>query len=50
MNTCRIAMVQMNSVVGDVEGNAHAMSQWVRQARQNGADVVVFPEDRKSVV
>ena len=44
MNTCRIAMVQMNSVVGDVEGNARAMSQWVRQARQNGADVAVFPE------
>ena len=44
MNTCRIAMVQMNSVVGDVEGNAHAMSQWVRQARQNGADIAVFPE------
>ena len=44
MNTCRIAMVQMNSVVGDVEGNARAMSQWVRQARQNGADIAVFPE------
>ena len=44
MNTCRIAMVQMNSVVGDVEGNAYAMSQWVRRARQNGADIAVFPE------
>ncbi len=43
-HACRIAMVQMNPVVGDVDGNVRAMGKWVRQARQAGADLVVFPE------
>ena len=37
-------MVQMNPVVGDVDGNVRAMVKWVKQARQVGADIVVFPE------
>ena len=44
MRTCRIAMVQMNPVVGDVDGNVRATVKWVKQARQVGADIVVFPE------
>lgn len=44
MRTCRIAMVQMNPVVGDVDGNVRAIGKWVKRARQDGADIVVFPE------
>ena len=44
MRVYRIAMVQMNPVVGDVDGNVRAMGKWVTQARRVGADIVVFPE------
>ena len=37
-------MVQMNPVVGDVDGNVRAMVKWVKRARRVGADIVVFPE------
>ncbi len=37
-------MVQMNPVVGDVDGNVRAMIKWVKQARQAGAEIAVFPE------
>ena len=37
-------MVQMNPIVGDVDGNVRAIGQWVKQARRAGADMVVFPE------
>ncbi len=37
-------MVQMNPVVGDVDGNVRAMGNWVKRARREGADLVVFPE------
>ncbi len=40
----RIALVQSNPIVGDVEGNlAHVLSR-VDEARAGGADLVVFPE------
>jgi len=42
--TIRLAMVQMNAVVGDLEGNARAICGWIREARKAKADVVVFPE------
>ena len=44
MRACRIAMVQMNAVVGDVDGNVRVMGKWVKRARRAGADIVVFPE------
>ncbi len=34
----------MNPVVGDVDGNVRAIGKWVKSARQDGADIVVFPE------
>ena len=40
----RLAMVQMNAVVGDLEGNARAICRWIREAKKAKADVVVFPE------
>jgi NAD+ synthase (glutamine-hydrolysing) len=41
----RVALAQMNPVVGDVEGNAQAVLELVEQARDEyAADLVVFPE------
>jgi NAD+ synthase (glutamine-hydrolysing) len=40
----RIALAQMNSVVGDIDGNARKVNQFANRAREAGADLVVFPE------
>jgi NAD+ synthase (glutamine-hydrolysing) len=40
----RIAMAQINTVVGDLNGNARKVLAYCAQARERGADVVVFPE------
>jgi len=44
MMILRLAMVQMNAVVGDLEGNARSICRWMREAKKSNADVVVFPE------
>ena len=44
MMLLRLAMVQMNAVVGDLEGNTRAICQWIREAKKAKAEVVVFPE------
>jgi NAD+ synthase (glutamine-hydrolysing) len=40
----RLAMVQMNAVVGDLEGNVRTICKWIGEAKKAKADVVVFPE------
>src|SRR5215475_8763676 len=40
----RLAMSQINVVVGDVEGNAQKCLDWIDRARDAGADIVTFPE------
>ena len=40
----RIALAQMNAVVGDIDGNAAKIEQLAAQARDGGAQLVVFPE------
>jgi NAD+ synthase (glutamine-hydrolysing) len=40
----RLAMAQINVVVGDIDGNAQKIVQWMDRARDAGADVVTFPE------
>ena len=40
----RLALAQINSVVGDVDGNAAKVVEWVAQARDANADLVLFPE------
>jgi NAD+ synthase (glutamine-hydrolysing) len=40
----RLAMAQINVVVGDVEGNAQKCLDWIDRARDAGADSVTFPE------
>jgi NAD+ synthase (glutamine-hydrolysing) len=40
----RIALAQVNSTVGDLDGNAAAIIGWTGKAAAAGASVVVFPE------
>jgi NAD+ synthase (glutamine-hydrolysing) len=40
----RLAMAQINVVVGDVEGNARKIIEWIDRARAVDADIVAFPE------
>jgi NAD+ synthase (glutamine-hydrolysing) len=40
----RLAMAQINVVVGDVEGNARKILEWIERARRAYADIVAFPE------
>lgn len=40
----RLAMAQINVVVGDLEGNARKIVEWIGKAGDMGADIVTFPE------
>src|ERR1700691_2836340 len=40
----KIALAQINLLVGDVRGNAQRTIERARQARALGADLVLFPE------
>ena len=40
----RLAMAQINVVVGDIEGNAKKIVEWIDRARDAGADIITFPE------
>jgi NAD+ synthase (glutamine-hydrolysing) len=40
----RLALAQINPTVGDVEGNATKIAAWIDRAREEGADLVIFPE------
>ena len=40
----RIALAQINTTVGDLDGNAAKIVDYIGQARELGADVVAFPE------
>jgi NAD+ synthase (glutamine-hydrolysing) len=40
----RIALAQMNAVVGDIDGNAAKIEDLAARARGRGAQLVVFPE------
>jgi NAD+ synthase (glutamine-hydrolysing) len=40
----RVALAQVNTTVGDVEGNARLIREWIGRARDAGAQLVVFPE------
>ncbi len=44
MRTFRIAMVQMNATVGDLDGNVRRITGWLREAKKAKADLVAFPE------
>jgi NAD+ synthase (glutamine-hydrolysing) len=40
----RLALAQINSVVGDVDGNAARVTDWLERARAAEADLALFPE------
>jgi NAD+ synthase (glutamine-hydrolysing) len=40
----RVALAQVNPTVGDLEGNARLVVDWIGRARDQGADLVCFPE------
>jgi NAD+ synthase (glutamine-hydrolysing) len=40
----RLALAQINSVVGDIDGNAARVAEWLERARNEQADLVLFPE------
>jgi len=40
----RVAMAQINSTVGDLEGNVAKIKKFLAEAKRCGADLVVFPE------
>ena len=44
MKKFRIAMVQMNPTLGDLEGNARSICGWLKEARKANLDAIVFPE------
>ena len=44
MPLLRIALAQVNTTVGDLEGNAELVLDWTRRAAAAGARIVVFPE------
>ena len=40
----KVAMVQINSTVGDLTGNVQKMKKFLDNALKYGADIVIFPE------
>jgi len=40
----RVAICQINTKVGDLEGNAELIRKWTRDAEREGADLALFPE------
>jgi len=40
----RLAMAQINVVVGDIDGNTQKILEWMDRARDVDADIVMFPE------
>ena len=44
MTTLRVALAQINVTVGDLDGNARKVVEYVERARTLKADIVAFPE------
>jgi len=44
MRSLRLGLAQINTTVGDLEGNAAKVTQYVERARAQGVDLVSFPE------
>ena len=44
MRRLRVALAQVNSTVGDLEGNAEEIVDRIREAESQGVDLVAFPE------
>lgn len=44
MRSLRLALAQINPIVGDLTGNVKKMAEYLDEARARGAAIVVFPE------
>lgn len=44
MTTLRLALCQVNPIVGDLAGNATIIREWARRAADAGAQLAAFPE------
>ncbi|WP_432521536.1 NAD+ synthase [Kineococcus sp. SYSU DK006] len=44
MPQLRVAMAQIDTTVGDLDGNVRAVREWTRRAAEDGAHLVLFPE------
>ena len=44
MGSLRLGLAQINTTVGDLEGNLELISAWTAQARTQNVDILVFPE------
>jgi NAD+ synthase (glutamine-hydrolysing) len=44
MDSLRIALAQIDATVGDFAGNTARIGKYIDDARENGADLVIFPE------
>ena len=40
----RVALAQIDPTVGDVDGNAAKIAEWIGRARGEGAELTIFPE------
>jgi len=40
----RLALAQINTTVGDIDGNASLVAEWIGRAREESCDLVLFPE------
>ncbi|MGC1165232.1 MAG: NAD+ synthase [Solirubrobacterales bacterium] len=40
----RIALAQIDPTVGDIDGNAAKIAEWIERARRTGAELTIFPE------
>ncbi|MFL5892008.1 MAG: NAD+ synthase [Solirubrobacterales bacterium] len=43
-STLRVALAQVNTTVGDIDGNTRLAADWITRAREAGAQLVVLPE------
>lgn len=43
-STMKLALAQINTIVGDLEGNTHKIIATIQKAKARHADLVVFPE------
>lgn len=44
MKNLRLALCQINSTVGDIEGNLDKIIRYIKKAKEEKAEIVVFPE------
>ncbi|MDD5687429.1 MAG: NAD+ synthase [Elusimicrobia bacterium] len=43
-NNLRLACVQLNCIVGDLEGNCKKIIGYIQKAKESGVDIISFPE------